>query len=146
VTDAASAEQYIGRRAVDPHGSKIGFVGQVYLDDATGQPDWITVNTGLFATQENFVPLQGTLIDGDDIVLPFDKDVVKDSPHIADSSHLDTAEEQSLYAYYEPYLKVGPASNTRNDATSTAGSDAALRTAKQGDGRNAASPNTETKR
>jgi uncharacterized protein (TIGR02271 family) len=38
--------------------------------------------------------------------LPFDKDVVKDSPQITDSSHLDPDEEQSLYAYYERYLSV----------------------------------------
>ncbi len=106
MTNTASADQYIGRRAVDPHGSKIGSVGQVYLDDETGQPDWITVNTGLFATQENFVPLRGARIDGDDLVLPFDTDVVKNSPQIADSSHLDTEDEESLYAYYEPYLSV----------------------------------------
>ena len=29
---------------IDPQGNKIGTVGQVYLNDPTGQPDWITVN------------------------------------------------------------------------------------------------------
>ena len=86
MTNAVNPDTYIGRRAVDPQGNKIGSVGQVYLDDETGQPDWVTVNTGLFGTRENFVPLRGTRIDGDDLVLPFDKTVVKDSPDIADSS------------------------------------------------------------
>jgi uncharacterized protein (TIGR02271 family) len=104
MTNAATADQYIGRRAVDPQGNKIGSVGQVYLNDNTGQPDWVTVNTGLFGMRENFVPLQGARIRGDDLVLPFDKDVVKDSPDIADASHLDPDEQQSLYAYYERYL------------------------------------------
>ena len=80
MSNAATADQYIGRRAVDPQGTKIGTVGQVYLDDNTGQPDWVTVNTGLFGMRENFVPLRGARIDGEDLVLPFDKDVVKDSP------------------------------------------------------------------
>ena len=88
MTNATSAVQYIGRRAVDPQGSKIGSVGHVYLNDETGQPDWVTVNTGLFGTRENLVPLRGSRIDGDDLVLPFEKDVVKDSPEIADASHL----------------------------------------------------------
>src|SRR3954463_12561080 len=104
MTKAASADQYIGRRAVDPQRSKVGSVGQVYLDDESGHPDWVTVNTGLFGTRENFVPLRGARIDGDDLVLPFDKDVVKDSPDIPDASHLDVDEEQSLYAYYQQYL------------------------------------------
>ena len=69
MTNAATADQYIGRRAVDPQGSKIGSVGQVYLDDETGQPDWVTVNTGLFGTRENFVPLRGSRFEGDDLWL-----------------------------------------------------------------------------
>ena len=28
---------------VDSEGKKIGGVGQVYLDDKTGQPSWVTV-------------------------------------------------------------------------------------------------------
>ena len=121
MTIAATANQYIGRRAVDPQGSKIGLVGQVYLDDETGRPDWATVNTGLFGTRENFVPLRGSRIDGDDLVLPFDKDVVKDSPEIADSSHLDLDEEQSLYAYYEQYLRAGGDRTEYEQTTATAG-------------------------
>ena len=106
MTNAVNPDAYIGRRAVDPQGNKIGSVGQVYLDDETGQPDWVTVNTGLFGTRENFVPLRGSRFEGDDLVFPFEKDVVKDSPEIADTSHLDPDEEQELYAYYERYLRA----------------------------------------
>ena len=141
MTNAASADQYIGRRAVDPQGSKIGSVGQVYLDDETGQPDWVTVNTGLFGTRENFVPLRGSRIDGDDLVLPFEKDVVKDSPEIADTSHLDPDEEQSLYAYYERYLGVGaagPNTNRPPPPRTTAG-----RRTRRGKGYDSSGPNTD---
>jgi len=104
MTNAASPDVYIGRNAVDPQGNKIGSVGQVYLDDETGQPDWITVNTGLFGMKENFAPLAGSSFNGDNLVLPYGKDVVKDSPDIADASHLDGDEQQSLYSYYQQYL------------------------------------------
>ena len=104
MTNAAGPEVYIGRRAVDPDGNKIGTVGQVYLNDQTGRPDWITVNTGLFGLRETFAPLAGSSFNGDDLVLPFDKEVVKDAPDIADSSHLDEADQQSLNSYYERYL------------------------------------------
>src|SRR5687768_18524601 len=46
-------------------GDKIGSVGQVYADDADGQPTWVTVKTGLFGTSESFVPLQGARLEGD---------------------------------------------------------------------------------
>ena len=40
-------------------------------------------------------------------MLPFDKTVVKDSPDVADSAHLDPDEQQALYAYYQRYLGAG---------------------------------------
>ena len=60
MTNAVSPDVFIGRTAVDPDGNKIGSVGQVYVNDQSGVPDWITVNTGLFGMRENFVPLQGS--------------------------------------------------------------------------------------
>jgi uncharacterized protein (TIGR02271 family) len=117
MTTAQRPEDYMGRNAVDPQGSKIGSVGQVYVDDQTGQPDWVTINTGLFGTKENFAPLHGATIDGDNLVLPFDKSVVKDAPNVADASHLDEGEQQSLYSYYERYLGAGGSSTGTSDVT-----------------------------
>jgi len=104
MTSAQTPESFMGRTAVDPQGDKIGKIGQVYVDDVTGQPDWVTVNTGLFGTKEHFAPLQGATVTGDDVVLPFDKDVVKDAPDVADASHLDPDEQDALYTYYAQYL------------------------------------------
>lgn len=39
--------------------------------------------------------------------MPFDNDVVKGAPDVADSSHLDAGEQQGLYSYYERYLRGG---------------------------------------
>ncbi len=107
MTTAQSPEDFLNRTAVGPDGDKIGSVNQVYVNDTSGRPDWVTVNTGMFGMRENFVPLQGSRLDGETLVLPFGKDVVKDSPTISDSSHLDTDEQASLYSYYQQYLGVG---------------------------------------
>ena len=104
MTNAQSPESYMGENAVDGQGNKIGSIGQVYVDDETGVPDWITVNTGLFGTKESFAPLYGSSVTGDGVVLPFGKDVVKGSPEIKDAAHLDADEQQALYAYYQQYL------------------------------------------
>ncbi len=117
MTNAAGPEQYVGRNAVDPQGNKIGSVGQVYLNDETGVPDWITVNTGLFGMKENFAPLAGSSFDGDNLVLPYDKNVVKDAPDVADASHLDVDEQESLYSYYERYLGTGGGTQRTTDTT-----------------------------
>jgi uncharacterized protein (TIGR02271 family) len=139
MTSATSPDQYIGRNAVDPQGNKIGSIGQVYLDDNTGQPDWITINTGLFGMKENFAPLAGSSFTGDDLVLPFDKTVVKDSPDVADASHLDADEQQSLYAYYQQYLGTGTARTGGHEQTTTTG-DAGYQ---RGAGHDTSGPNTD---
>ncbi|MEJ7704363.1 MAG: PRC-barrel domain-containing protein [Geodermatophilaceae bacterium] len=60
--------------------TKIGKVSQVYLDDTSGQPKWVTVNTGLFGTKESFVPLEQASFSGGALSVPVTKDQVKDAP------------------------------------------------------------------
>lgn len=81
-------------------GDKIGSANQVYLDDATGQPQWVTVNTGLFGTSESFVPLDDAVLRDNRLEVPFDKKKVKDAPRLGESGHLSPQEEDELYRYY----------------------------------------------
>jgi sporulation protein YlmC with PRC-barrel domain len=57
-------QQIIGTTAYDSNGDKIGKVGQVYFDDNSGEPEWATVNTGLFGTSESFVPIRDAEFSG----------------------------------------------------------------------------------
>ncbi|WP_426225711.1 DUF2382 domain-containing protein [Pseudarthrobacter sp. DSP2-3-2b1] len=106
-------------------GDKIGSIGEVYADDDNGQPTWVTVKTGLFGTSESFVPLETARVEGNDLVVPYSKDQVKDAPRIDTDSHLDPAEEDRLYQHYQ----LGGA-KTYTDATR--GSDAGLATGRAG--------------
>ena len=89
----------IGSTAVGAHG-KLGTVGEVYLDDETGRPEWATVRTGMFGTKEAFVPLAQADLSGEDLRVPYDKDKVKNAPHIGTDGHLSPEEEAELYRYY----------------------------------------------
>lgn len=85
---------------VDRDGKKIGGVGQVYLDDKTGNPTWVTVKTGLFGTKENFVPLAHADLNDGQIKVPYSDSMVKDAPTVDPDRHLDADEEADLYKYY----------------------------------------------
>lgn len=87
-------------KAYDRDGDKVGSVGEVYLDDQTGQPAWVTVNTGLFGTSESFVPLEGARVEGEDLHLPYEKAKIKDAPRQDADKHLDVEQEEALYRYY----------------------------------------------
>ena len=82
---------------------KIGKVGQVFLDDQTGEPAWVTVKTGMFGGAESFVPLAGGTMHGKDVHVPYDKTKVKDAPRVEQDSdgHLSRDEEDDLYRYYD---------------------------------------------
>lgn len=82
-------------------GDKIGSIGQVYADDDNGQPTWVTAKTGLFGSSESFVPLEGARIEGDDVVVPYTKDQVKDAPRVDADGHLEPSEEDRLYQHYQ---------------------------------------------
>ena len=79
---------------------KIGSIGQIYVDDATGAPSWVTVKTGLFGSAETFVPLDGARVDGDDLYVDFAEDTIKDAPQIEPDGSITPAEEEKLYQYY----------------------------------------------
>jgi uncharacterized protein (TIGR02271 family) len=85
---------------VSASGEKIGSIGQIYLDDQTGEPSFVTANTGLFGLKQSFVPLQGARLQDGDVVVDYDKETVKDAPRIDDDGSLTPAEEDELYAYY----------------------------------------------
>lgn len=100
-TDQAQQLLSGGGNVVDNDGNKIGSIGQVFLDDQTGQPEWVTTKTGMFGGAESFVPLREAEVTGDDVRVPYDKDKVKDAPRIEDSEgHLSEDEEGTLYSYY----------------------------------------------
>ncbi|MEV6622565.1 PRC and DUF2382 domain-containing protein [Amycolatopsis sp. NPDC051106] len=93
-------QELIDSAVVDPAGNKLGKVGNVYLADATHQPEWITVKTGLFGTKESFVPLSGAHTDKDGVHVQVDKDAVSDAPRIDADGHLSPEESTQLYQHY----------------------------------------------
>jgi uncharacterized protein (TIGR02271 family) len=99
--DQNNINDVIGSTVYGSDGEKIGEVGQVYLDDETGRPEWATVRTGLFGTKESFVPLSQSSQTGEGLTVPYDKSTVKDAPRVdADQGHLSQSEEAELYRHY----------------------------------------------
>jgi uncharacterized protein (TIGR02271 family) len=97
-TDTIS--RVIGQDVYDDDGQKIGSASEVYLDDETGRPEWVTVRTGLFGTKESFVPIGDADLTGEGLRVHVSKDRVKDAPKIDTDGHLSPEEEMELYRYY----------------------------------------------
>jgi uncharacterized protein (TIGR02271 family) len=98
--DIDTVRTWEGRTLVDRDGNRIGPIEAIYLDDRTGQPEWALVNTGLFGTKSSFVPLAQATQTGEEVAVPYDKQLVKDAPRIDPDQHLSEAEEQRLWRHY----------------------------------------------
>ncbi len=106
---------------VGTDGSEIGKVGQVYTDNDTGQPSWVTVKTGWYGTNESFVPLEAASIEDGTIRVPYDKDMIKGAPNNDAGEPLSETDEQQLYSYYNltgrDYAAGYDQSQVRSDST-----------------------------
>ncbi|WP_225839024.1 PRC-barrel domain-containing protein [Streptomyces sp. NK08204] len=89
----------IGRKAFDRSGHKIGTIDEVYLDDATGVPEWAAIRTGLFS-RDAFVPLEPSELVEGTLQVPFDRHLIKDAPDFGVGRHLSPEQELQLYHHY----------------------------------------------
>jgi uncharacterized protein (TIGR02271 family) len=116
-----SIQSMLGNTAYDRSHDKIGRVGNVYVDDRTGQPEWITVHTGRFGQRETFVPLEPAELRRGEVVLPFEKERVINAPNVdaEAAGHLSEQDEARLYEYYSmtsPSIPEGRAKPTTDNA------------------------------
>ena len=87
-------DRIFGTDVYDSDGGKIGEAGQVYVDDETDEPEWVTVRTGLFGARESFVPLADAYFSEHGLTVPFDKTFIKNAPNQDVDGHLTPEEEQ----------------------------------------------------
>jgi hypothetical protein len=85
---------------VDRDGDRIGNIDAIYVDDQTGEPEWALVNTGFFGTRSTFVPIAQATARGDQVQVPYEKQLVKDAPNMDPDGHLSEQEEQELWRHY----------------------------------------------
>ncbi|WP_340556601.1 PRC and DUF2382 domain-containing protein [Streptomyces sp. GSL17-111] len=83
-------------------GRKIGEAKHVFVDDTTGEPEWVTVKTGMFGSHESFVPVRDARTVEDHLEVPYSRDKIKGAPHVDIDSggHLSEDEEHRLYDHY----------------------------------------------
>ncbi|WUT67353.1 PRC-barrel domain-containing protein [Streptomyces sp. NBC_00670] len=89
----------IGRKAFDRKGAKIGTIDEVYLDDATGLPEWAAIRTGLFS-RDAFVPLGPSALEDGTLRVPFERALIRDAPDFGVGRHLSPEQELQLYHHY----------------------------------------------
>ncbi|MHA7264351.1 YsnF/AvaK domain-containing protein [Arthrobacter sp. TMN-37] len=89
-----------GGSVLSSDGQVLGPLGRLYVDDATGRPTWVTVDTGTSGAAESFVPLDGATAAGGDVQVAYPRESVLASPGMSQDGHLSAAEEKHLLRHY----------------------------------------------
>jgi sporulation protein YlmC with PRC-barrel domain len=105
--DLDDVPNWRGRDVVDQNGHAVGVITDLYVDDATGRPEWAMVKSGLFSRHVTFVPLSAASARGMQVQVPFDQRHIHDAPKLDHpDGRLSADEEARLYAHYG--LEYGP--------------------------------------
>jgi sporulation protein YlmC with PRC-barrel domain len=101
------ADVWVGLEVFDTNGDRVGKLSELYLGES-GKPDLALVKTGLFGLRSSFVPLAGASLEGDAVVVPYDKSQIREAPALPKGEHKISSEEESaVYRHYG--LKPPPA-------------------------------------
>lgn len=100
MTTVEEADAWIGQTAIDDTGEQIGLITQIWVDDASGRPEWASVRVPALGLREALVPLAGTTALGSGRRFAYTKDEIVDAPHVAQDGTLGREEMEQLTSYY----------------------------------------------
>jgi uncharacterized protein (TIGR02271 family) len=92
-------QQLRGSEVYDANGERIGNVEELFLDRETRRPEWLGIGTGFLRSKRVLVPVVGAQQEGSGVRVPYDAELVKQSPDVNDDEIQEDA-ERSLYAHY----------------------------------------------
>ena len=96
-SDFQDFEAWAGRDVLAPSGDRLGAVDQIFLDEATGTPEWVLVTLDDGAA---FVPLAGATVEERSIRVDQDAERVQAAPRPEAGETLSVRDEKRLYEHY----------------------------------------------
>lgn len=95
----ATADKLRGTNVLTREGSKLGEIADVYLDDETGEPKWVTIEMSRLG-HKSLVPLSVATWEDEGVRVPFEKKLVKRAPHANPGVHVGRRLEMRLLEHY----------------------------------------------
>ncbi len=90
----------IGADALDMQDDRIGEINQVYVDEQTDHPTWVSVRLGLLSGAEVLVPLEDAEWDERSLHVAVERRVAREAPRKEMDEPLTLEEQDRLYTHY----------------------------------------------
>ena len=104
--DLDDVPNWRGRDVIDQNGHPVGVITDLFVDEATGRPEWAGIRSALFSHRETFVPLSQATAHGMRVQVPYSQSHIHEAPSVDHRGHLSADEEARLYRHYG--LDYGP--------------------------------------
>jgi PRC-barrel domain len=98
-TTVPSMDRLEGMKVKDVNGDKIGTVDDSYTGPQ-GYLRYLAVKTGWFGTKRHMIPIDDVHLEGDHLVVPYDKDDLREGPTFDRDEDFTRRHEERVYGYY----------------------------------------------
>jgi hypothetical protein len=93
------AETLQGETVFAANGEKVGDIEKVLYDKATGKPEWLAVQMGLFGMRSRLVPFHGTERRPDGVFVPYSASQIQAAPEL-EGDEISQEFERRLASHY----------------------------------------------
>lgn len=89
-------------QVLDRNGRRLGEITGLWVDEATGKPEFASVKTGWLLGKQHIIPIRDAHFDYGSRMLrvPYEERVIKDAPGFGADHNLSPAEEERIYSHY----------------------------------------------
>ncbi len=99
-TNVPSMDRLGGMEVRDPAGEKIGTVDDSYTDAQGTYLRYLAVKTGWFGSKRHMIPIDDVRMEDDHLVVPYDKDHLREGPTFERDDDFTRAHEERVYGHY----------------------------------------------
>lgn len=85
---------------------RIGKIDHIFIDDVTGNPKWVSVKVGAILGRKYVVPVENAVTSKGDLLIPYSKTCVKNSPEFKDNFSPQLEEELRVHYNIETPVKL----------------------------------------
>ena len=80
--DLDDVPNWRGRDVIDQNGHPVGVITDLFVDEATGRPEWAGIRSALFSHRETFVPLSQATAHGMRVQVPYSQSHIHEAPSV----------------------------------------------------------------